>query len=389
MSGQSTEAGNAIDCLHLSETQHRKLVEKLDAQAQAPKGSDHRQHPRYPYLVPCGVSVRVKHPGSDEWQRYLVRPRNISAGGLGFFHGAYLYQNTYCVVALRTRRGETVQKNGHVAYCRHIAGPIHEIGLAFEDLLDVRTFVQNDDEDDALEESPKQQYAGQVLCIDGRQEDRALLRFHMSELGPEVTDCDDAPEALELAQNSTFHAILLGESLATMSPSELAEALREDGYEGALIQWTASATPADWSDARLPKPFSADDIQTFADNYLPTASDEQQAEREPLKSDLWSRSKMRPLLLNYLETLEEQTVKLQQFVEQQSVDDVVALVRQIKGSAGSYGYPSISEAADPVLDDSQQDTDQMLAAAREVIDLCERACAFRAQVNYTGATANG
>jgi CheY-like chemotaxis protein/HPt (histidine-containing phosphotransfer) domain-containing protein len=381
MSGKPTDSTNTIDCLRINEEQHRQLVEALDLKAQAPKGSDHRQHERFPYLVPCGISLSVKHPEAKRWQRYLVRPRNISAGGVGFFHGAYLYKGTYCEISLRTRKGEIVEQAGHVVHIRHIVGRIHEVGVAFETPLDVRQFIQCSDEEE-FDETAQQQFQGQVLCIDGWREDRALLKFQIKELGAAVTEVSDAPEALEALQSGHYDLVILGQSLATMMPEELAQAMREDGYEGPIVECRDGSSPSDWSNGLLPKPFGSDDVQKLLERYLPQAETNANHGPEPLHSDLWPKKNLRSLILNYLETLEEQTFRLQQLVDEQETDELISLTRKVKESAGSYGYPSISDAAQAVLDAYEREPQQMSEAVHQVIALCQRACAFRAQVDY-------
>jgi CheY-like chemotaxis protein len=257
---------------------------------------------------------------------------------------------------------------------------VHEAGLAFDAPVDVRRFVKGGQEE-AEEPASDDRYGGHLLCVEGCPEERALLNFQIAELGPTVSEADDAPEALELAQSGAFHLVLLGESLASMPPHELAETLRCDGYQGPLIQWSESATQPKWSDARFPKPFRPEDVRDLVATHLPKLEKKQSRIEQPLESEFWANQKLRPLLLNYLETLEEQAIRLQQMVQNANLADTISLVRQIRKSAGSYGYPSISAAADEVLQ-NETDRARVFEAADRVTHLCNRACAFLYHVDY-------
>lgn len=367
----------SIDRLRLSDEQCHRLAARLDELAEHAAGSEHRAHTRYPYLVAGGLTMCVAGSRAEVPPCYLVRPRNISSGGLGFFHGAYLHVDTPCHIDLRTARGETVTVAARVVHCRHVTGQIHEVGAAFDTPIEVEPFLHGHEPDQA---GSRAQFQGEVLCIEGLSEDRCLLKFQIGELGPTVTETGDASAAIELARSGTPDLIVLGESLISASPGDLAQALREAGCRAPLIQWSATRQPAAWSDGLLPKPFGPDDIEALLAAHLPPTRDDQVPAGEPLPSEFWHRPKLRPLLLNYLETLEEQVVRLEQCVNDGDTGSLLTLMRHIRSSAGSYGYPSISEAAEATLT-ARDNPSEIPRLTHAVVDLCRRACAFRAEVD--------
>ncbi len=366
-----------IDYLRMSDAEHRRLAAALDAQAVTPNGPDRRIQ-RVPYLVPCGINVRVRQPGGSDWQYYLIRPRNLSPQGMAFFHGGYLHNKTYCEVSLRRRDGSTVACTGEVVHCRFITGRIHEVGLCFHHPIDLRLFVRTS-------EAPEMVVAvgpvrGSILCADDSLEDRALLKFQLSEMGATVQEAANIERLLHQVRSQRFDIVILGQSLGRPG-AELAAAVRKLGYTGPIIQWADVDRPADWAQGLLTKPFGPDQIQSLLRTHLPAGQPARMTRSISIPSTLWPQYKMRSLILQYLDTLEEQTMHLQHLADEQDVAGQIVLVRQIRGSAGSYGYPAISEAIATFLAVAQHEPTQATSHLQLIIDLCQRACAFRGDVD--------
>ena len=72
---------------------------------------------------------------------HAVIPRNISRMGMSLLHGKFVYDGTPCVAGLKALDGQLVPVRGKVAWCRLITGRIHEIGIRFEEPIDLDDFV--------------------------------------------------------------------------------------------------------------------------------------------------------------------------------------------------------------------------------------------------------
>ena len=128
--------------LQLSEDEWFNLISDVEASkgpAIAPT-ADRRNLDmvRYPYVRSIGL--RVSHRESSATM-HVVRARNLSSGGIGFFHGCFLYPDTLCHIAVQTVDGQRVAMAGKVSWCRHVRGRSHEIGLRFTRLIDVKDFL--------------------------------------------------------------------------------------------------------------------------------------------------------------------------------------------------------------------------------------------------------
>ena len=128
--------------LNLTEKQWEVLIATLEAGKgpTVPATRDRRDLDvtRYPHVR--RVALRIIHQGGQKTS-HLVRSRNLSVGGMSFIHLSFLYPGTACHVALQTRYGESVALTGKVIWCRHVSGRSHEIGLRFDQMIQIDEFV--------------------------------------------------------------------------------------------------------------------------------------------------------------------------------------------------------------------------------------------------------
>ncbi len=141
MSKRPTASSHAtpIDSLRLTPAQMRELHAGLDQFRRAEVERELRESDRFLYRTGDPVEVRIDHPGGSA-AVYLVQPRDLSAGGMGFLHGGFLHAGGVCSVKLRDKEGKTVMVTGRIARCRMIKGRTHEVGIAFEERIELGEF---------------------------------------------------------------------------------------------------------------------------------------------------------------------------------------------------------------------------------------------------------
>ena len=137
----SETKSDALDILKLSDHEWRQLADELDREAaQNPEIMAKREHERVPYRNMVRVLIGVNHPGGNH-ARFLVRTRDISARGIGFFHGGYLHPGSRCYMLLGARDKGLVKIPGTIMRCEHLRGRIHQIGIRFDEVIDVNDFL--------------------------------------------------------------------------------------------------------------------------------------------------------------------------------------------------------------------------------------------------------
>jgi hypothetical protein len=123
-----------IDLLHLTEEQAIEIVHTLQTGGTC-RIDERRKHSRLPFqeeaLLLC--EVKNKHRKSPP---FLVKCIDISAGGIGFLHGAYMHTGTPCVITLIGRNKSGFRIEAKVARCQHHTGHIHIIGVKFNKPMD-------------------------------------------------------------------------------------------------------------------------------------------------------------------------------------------------------------------------------------------------------------
>ena len=129
--------GKTVDTLRLSHGELRAILDRLERTTGNAPPSDARKCDRYGYTVREGLVLQVEGATAD----FVVYPRRLSAEGISFLHGSFLYPGTTCALTLRTTDGEQVLAAGKVVHCRCVHGRIHEVGLLFGRPIEVENFV--------------------------------------------------------------------------------------------------------------------------------------------------------------------------------------------------------------------------------------------------------
>lgn len=138
-------ANNRVDStrLFVSDQQWLAILERVQRGQDMLPVQEHdcrRLHPRQAYACRCLLRL------SDSAGTYIVRSRDISAGGLRFVHGQRLRPSTRCTIALQPEAGLGKIIAAVVAWCNPIEFldediEAYEIGVKFDQSIDVRAFV--------------------------------------------------------------------------------------------------------------------------------------------------------------------------------------------------------------------------------------------------------
>ena len=96
---------------------------------------------------------------------------------------------------------------------------------------------------------------------------------------------------------------------------------------------------------------------------------------DPLLSDYSNEPDMIELVQGFVEGLTEKVEKIRSLLAEQDLAGLSALVHQLKGSAGMYGFMPITQAASDLRQmlDKKRDLAKVAAQCAALTDLCERA----------------
>ncbi len=141
-----------LDALRLPEAEQLRILKRLDESGCSVR-SDLRSNPRYRYQIREGLGLQIE----GKAVQFVVRPRNLSVGGISVLHGGFLYPGTACVITLRAVDGEQVRAAGMVVRCRCVHGRAHEVNIHFDEPIEIDDFVDSGRARPALASAPPTQ----------------------------------------------------------------------------------------------------------------------------------------------------------------------------------------------------------------------------------------
>lgn len=189
------------------------------------------------------IPMQISQPGGSV-ATVAVACRNISRGGLSLLHSAYLHMGTRCTFLLPIAGGGAGGTGGAAGYatavgrvvrCQHRRAMIHEIGIAFESPLDVRTLLGLDPLSDwfSREKVDPAELKGTLLHIEPSAADRRLIRYFVRETNLDVSNADDAAAGIQRAAAASI--IVCDLAPPGMTGAEFIRELRGKGVKAPVI----------------------------------------------------------------------------------------------------------------------------------------------------------
>ncbi|MFM9957218.1 MAG: response regulator [Phycisphaerales bacterium] len=186
-----------VETLRLGAQELSDLVNELERDGAASRGSKRAsrrwraQHQK--------IAVTVFEEGTRK-RTFAMVPRNISTGGMGLLHGAYMHPGAECVIALRDVRGRAVQVRGRVVRCTHLRGTVHDLGVQFAERVNPREFfiwAGTEYLFNAERVDPKA-IKGRMLIVDDSRSDQRLISHLLKETCLEFEFADTGEEGLKM-----------------------------------------------------------------------------------------------------------------------------------------------------------------------------------------------
>ena len=123
-----------VEPLKLTDLDHARLV----ASSTRP---DHRRH-HVRFSAPPGFKVLVRFDtGSAATIAVRVAVSDLSVGGIGLFHSAFIPVGARCIVSMLNIGREAVAVRGVVAHCEFVAGRAHVVGIRFDMAVEPADFI--------------------------------------------------------------------------------------------------------------------------------------------------------------------------------------------------------------------------------------------------------
>ena len=375
MASQTSGSGaGRSNTLGMRDSELNKLRNTLD-QGKS-KGASKRVFARWQFTE-NSAPVRITHPAGNE---VVVRMacRNLSNGGIGLLHRSYLHLGTRCVVTLRHPFDGDFEIPGEVVRCIHIKGMIHEIGIKFDEEIDVREFMKPNplQELSAIESIDPSTLVGTILLVEDSEMDTKLVKHFLRETQLRVKHATTLAE-VEKAAMSGVGLILCDIHLGNENGGDLAKKLYELQASTPPIVMTSADTGETTNKlvahpgvkGFLAKPFSQENlIRAIAEFFHePVEEESEDAQGGPAVD--------RQLYDALMPELAKVAKKLGQAAESGDSADVLSLLMQLKGVVPVLGLSDLAMQLETIAVQlsMSSDIEPIREQVAEVVECCRRA----------------
>jgi CheY-like chemotaxis protein len=230
-----------------------------------------------------------------------------------------------------------------------------------------------------------------VLLAEDGYDNRELIEMVLRKVGAKVESVENGRLAVAKAEAESFDVILMDINMPEMDGLEATRLLRSTGYDRPILALTANAMAGDGQMCReagcnehLTKPIDRARLIRTVAMFAGRQTDEQQEVTSPVldvpaldEESIVSQYIEDPDIVRVLEgfvvRLESQIDAMHQAFANERFEELRRHAHKMKGAGGSYGYPSLTDAA-KVLEDAAKAQDSVATgAALDVVDRLARA----------------
>ena len=205
---------------------------------------------------------------------------------------------------------------------------------------------------------------GRILVAEDGEDNRELVTSHLRRAGAEVVIAGTGRLAVEAAKAQKFDLVLMDMQMPELDGYGATRALRTAGITIPIVALTANAMAEDrlkclqaGCTEYLSKPISRGALLRMlsrfvpappdanAINAAPTSQDSPASDPRPIRSTMGDDPSVQVLLNRFIARLPERIKAMRTFMDEADMEKLRQTVHQLKGAAGGYGYPQLTEQA--------------------------------------------
>ena len=194
---------------------------------------------------------------------------------------------------------------------------------------------------------------GRVLLVEDTLVNQQLIKNNIELTGARVTPAQNGQQALELAMSEEFDLILMDIQMPVLDGKKALQGLIQLGYQQPVYALTANVMQSDIQEysklgfsGTLAKPVDFPMLCAILKKHLLPASQHDRPQT-PLPSALNSKiEQLKPL---FIAELASQVQQIDKLLDNHEYDKIGKILHVIKGSAGNFGYNSLTVVANSAL----------------------------------------
>jgi signal transduction histidine kinase/DNA-binding NarL/FixJ family response regulator len=217
-----------------------------------------------------------------------------------------------------------------------------------------------------------------VLVAEDNSDNQYLVGLLLERFGVSYDVVDDGVKAVESAIGEFYDLILMDIQMPNLGGCEAVELLRQSCIDCPIIALTANIMKEDIDyylkcgfDGTLAKPIQQQSFYETINKHL-NASSEKNRATDKLLADLQINALVQQLKDSFKAELPEVIVNFRQYLQTNNWEKLKGDAHMIRGSAGSLGYPQLTEQAGSIEDHVKSaQFDLASDAAKTFIESCE------------------
>lgn len=136
--------GALVDSLRISDAEWYACVQEMDMRSMGVNVPFDRRHmKRQPYRNIARIIVSI-YTFDGMRQQFKVRAYDLSPTGLGFLHGAYLYNDTPAELLMQHHIHGMTRIPATIVSCVHVKNRIHRVGAKFAEPIELDGYLMSE-----------------------------------------------------------------------------------------------------------------------------------------------------------------------------------------------------------------------------------------------------
>jgi CheY-like chemotaxis protein len=297
-----------------------------------------------------GIALEIIQPGGGQ-TTIRVACRNLSRMGLGFLHSSYLHVGTK-VVATLIQSSRPVRVQARVVRCRHVTRHVHEVGLMFEEPVNVREFMAPDPlhQTFTCEKVDPGHLTGTILIVAEYKIEQACVQSMLRDTAMDFINAGSIDEGVEAARKGVS-IIICDDTFEAGSGVDFVAKARGAGVRSPIILISADTSVEGLArirkaeaDAFLAKPLKQDLLLRALAEFL-LMSGAGADSTSPMYTTLGPHSPMLGLAEDFVNDLHAVAGQVEELAAKRDAKGIRKHCLRVGGPATSLGFEPIAGLA--------------------------------------------